>query len=67
LPALPDDWASSGEVSGLKARGNFTVDFSWKDGKVIRWRVNSPGRRSVKVKINGIIKEIASGPSEKEL
>jgi alpha-L-fucosidase 2 len=66
LPALPDDWASSGEVSGLKARGNFTVDFTWKDGKVIRWWVNSPGRRSVKIKVNGIIKEIESGPAAHE-
>jgi alpha-L-fucosidase 2 len=62
LPTLPAAWASAGEVKGLRARGNFTVDFAWKDGKVIRWRVNSPDGRVVKVKINGMIKEIKSGP-----
>ena len=33
LPALPDRW-TKGEVTGLKARGNITVDISWEDGKV---------------------------------
>ncbi len=31
LPALPDEW-KEGRVSGLKARGNVTVDMTWKDG-----------------------------------
>ena len=33
LPAIPDHWID-GSVSGLKARGDVTVNMTWKDGKV---------------------------------
>ena len=34
LPALPKVWEDKGTVTGMKAMGNFTVDFNWIDGKV---------------------------------
>lgn len=60
LPALPDAWKSSGEVKGLKARGNFTVSFKWHDGKVISYQVQSPRTRKVKIKVNGRFKTVQS-------
>ncbi len=40
LPALPDAWAD-GEVNGLKAEGNFTIDMEWKNKKVTKLKVTS--------------------------
>jgi alpha-L-fucosidase 2 len=60
LPSIPDAWKQSGEVKGLKARGNFTVDFKWLNGKVISYKIVSPNPRKVKLKINGKLKEVAA-------
>jgi len=41
LPALPSALAS-GSVSGLRARGGVTVGMDWKDGHLVRVRLNHP-------------------------
>ncbi len=59
LPALPDVWPN-GRVAGLRARGGFTVDIEWKDGKVTSYRVTSPEPRPVKLRVNGETKMVQS-------
>lgn len=40
LPALPDAW-DKGEVTGMKAVGDFTVSFSWHGGKLKQVKILS--------------------------
>lgn len=60
IPAIPDNWKAFGEVKGLKARGNFTVDMKWKDGKITDYRISSLRPRKVKIKLNGEFREVLS-------
>ena len=64
LPALPSFW-KDGSVTGLKVRGGFEIDMSWKNGKVemltvhsslggnCRLRVKSPLKGAGLVKASG--------------
>jgi alpha-L-fucosidase 2 len=60
LPAIPKSWATGGSFSGLRARGGFSVDCEWKDGKVNSYRIRSEKSEIVKVRVNGELKEITS-------
>jgi alpha-L-fucosidase 2 len=59
LPALPKVWPT-GKVTGLRARGGFTVDINWTDGNVTSYRVAGPEASPVKVRVNGEMKTVTS-------
>ena len=57
LPALPKAWPA-GKVTGLRARGGFTVDIEWKDGKVTNYQIAAKEDQSIKVRVNGEVKTV---------
>jgi alpha-L-fucosidase 2 len=60
LPALPKTWPR-GSVQGLRARGGFTVDLAWKDGRVTDYRIRaSTEQGEVKVRVNGEMKTLTA-------
>ncbi len=52
LPALPVLW-ENGEISGIKAKGNITVNMKWKKGEVVVFSLETPVRQTVNIVYNG--------------
>ena len=65
LPALPSRW-QDGSIQGRRARGDYTVDITWADGKLtestIRAGKNSSG--DVKVNYQGQVRTISPKAGE---
>ena len=59
LPALPAVWKKTGNVTGMKAMGNFTVDFNWLDGKCQKATITSNAGAELKVRCKVGAMEIA--------
>ncbi len=58
LPALPASW-KEGSITGLKARGNYTVDIKWQNGMPVSLSVYSPGDRVCRVRYRQQVKEVS--------
>ena len=58
LPALPDAWRAEGAVSGVRVRGNMTLDMQWKEGKVVNYTLYAPEVKTVSVKVNGEFQQV---------
>lgn len=61
LPAPCKAWPD-GKVRGMKARGNITVNFDWKNGRVGRYELLSPTPQEVTVVVNGQKKTVKTKP-----
>ncbi|MDR2233336.1 MAG: glycoside hydrolase family 95 protein [Tannerella sp.] len=57
LPAIPKDW-ERGEVKGLKARGNITVDMRWEDHRLTAATLTAAQDCTVQVKIEGKVRKV---------
>lgn len=62
LPALPKEWPD-GEVKGLKARGDITVDIKWKNSKLVYAKLTANQGGTMKVSFADI-EEFASISNE---
>ena len=65
LPALDKDAWPSGSVTGLRARGGFAVDLTWKEGRLSKAVIRSiRGRRcNVRYGAKKILLEMKAGSS----
>ena len=57
LPAIPKAW-DKGEVKGLKARGNITVDMKWENNRLTDATLTAANDCTVQVKYNGETRKI---------
>jgi len=64
LPALPENW-KTGNITGLKARGNIEVDIEWKEGKLKKVGFLSKLNRIKKIKYKDALVEITLPKNEK--
>jgi len=53
LPALPKDWPE-GSVRGLKARGDYTVDISWKDKRLAEAAIRAGRDGTCRIRAAGL-------------
>ena len=60
LPALPDEW-SSGHIYGLRAKGGFGVDMTWKDGKLESAVLTSDFGGECRLRANCVVSIISHG------
>lgn len=60
IPAIPERWKTKGYFKGLKARGGFTVDCTWKNGSITAYHIYSKKPTKLWVRVNGERKEIIS-------
>jgi alpha-L-fucosidase 2 len=63
LPALPKDWPA-GTVRGLRARGGFGVDMSWRDGKLTEAVVRSVNGGPAKLRYGSTTRDVTLARGE---
>ncbi len=57
LPALPDVWSTGGSITGLRARGGFTlVSMHWKEGKLLKAVIRSNLGGNLRIRVPNEVK-----------
>lgn len=63
LPAPPKAWAN-GSVTGLRARGGFSVDLTWRDGALTAAAVRSATGGKTRLRYGDQVREITLTPGQ---
>ena len=63
LPALPAVWPE-GSVKGLRARGGFEVDESWKEGKLAGASIRAPAPTTARVRYGAKTVDFSIAPGK---
>lgn len=66
LPALPEAW-KNGEITGIKARGNYEVSLSWKNGKVNKATITCQNAGNLTINYNGKQQKLSFGKGETKI
>ena len=60
LPALPEEW-SSGSVRGLRAKGGYTVNISWSEGKLSQAEISPDFDGECRLRANCVVSITCGG------
>ena len=63
---MPENW-KDGEVKGIRARGNMSVDMIWRSGKVTDLTITAAQSCKISLKVNGTIKSVKLHKGENKI
>lgn len=66
LPALPEAW-KNGEITGIKARGNYEVTLRWKNGKVSKATITCQNAGNLTINYNGKQQKLSFAKGETKI
>lgn len=57
LPALPSTW-ETGSITGIRARGGFTIDIKWNEGNLIEAKITADNSSTCNIRYKNKVQEV---------